>query len=45
MRKNSFAILLLDIPCVYTSRQSLKRGISEGNGKAVFQIKHLFNDP
>ena len=43
MRKNSSAILYTI--CVYTSRQSPKRGISERNGKAVSQLKHLFNDP
>ena len=43
MRKNSSAILYTI--CVYTSRKSPKRGISERNGKAVSQLKHLFNDP
>ena len=43
MRKNSSAILYTI--CVYTSRKSPKRGISKRNGKAVSQLKHLFNDP
>ena len=43
MRKNSSAILYTI--CVYTSRKSPKRGISERNGKAVSQLKHLLNDP
>ena len=36
MRKNSSAILYTI--CVYTSRKSPKRGISERNGKAVSEL-------
>ena len=43
MRKNSSAILYTI--CVYTSRKSPKRGISERNGKAVSQLLLTKEEP